>query len=527
MCGDFNSRTGDKIDFISDLDSLNLDLPSDILATYDPPIRRNNMDKAIKGDYQELLDLCISSDLLILNGRTIGDPFGSKTFYGSRGTSRPDYILAHDSIRKSIIYLKVLPFTRFSDHCPISLRLNFTNKLSYASPVNFERFPNRFMWDVNSNLQFQCELKSENALDTFSSIIAKCEASVNASNQSTINSDICNEFTNTLMEAANASLKKTNTRKKFPNHKWFNVECNRSKRRLNHALRRVNQQPLNDLVRHEYYDEKRKYRACLRNYKNSFLKKLNQNVEDGKIINWKNFKYLKQEYTENSPLDSYDLLAFFDYFANLYSCDNNRPRTDNSSTLTTPDESASFISELNAPITPIEVENILKSLPSGKSVAEDLISNEMLKSLDSVGLRALNCIFNHCLSHGIYPWNTSVITPIHKTGDINNPDNYRAIAVNSCLGKTFSSILLNRLIIFRNTYCNDPPSQLGFCKGAQTNDHILTLKTIIDKYRKPGKANLFACFVDFKKAFDSIRRDLLLFKITNLGITGAFFEVIN
>ena len=150
----------------------------------------------------------------------------------------------------------------------------------------------------------------------------------------------------------------------------------------------------------------------------------------------------------------------------------------------------------------------------------------MLKSLDTLGTQALNCIFNYCLSKGIYPWNKSVITPIHKSGDINNPDNYRAIAVSSCLGKTFSSILLNRLINFRNNHCSDPPNQLGFCKGAQTNDHVLTLKTIIEKYRKPGKSNIFACFVDFKKAFDSIRRDLLLSKIANLCINGAFFLVI-
>ena len=165
-----------------------------------------------------------------------------------------------------------------------------------------------------------------------------------------------------------------------------------------------------------------------------------------------------------------------------------------------------------------------------KITAEDQISNEMLKCLSTTGLEAMRKIFNLCLSMGIYPWNTSIITPIHKSGNTKNPDNYRAIAVGICLGKVFSTILLDRLLTFRNTYCPDPVSQLGFTKDAQTNDHILTLKTIIDKYysKKTGKnKKLFACFVDLRKAFDNVNRAYLLDKIQRLQINGQFFKVIS
>lgn len=138
-------------------------------------------------------------------------------------------------------------------------------------------------------------------------------------------------------------------------------------------------------------------------------------------------------------------------------------------------------------------------------------------------------LFNLCLWQGSYPWNSSIITPLLKSGDKHNPDNYRAIAVGSCLGKTFSSILLKRLLLFRQNFCPDPPSQLGFCKGAQTNDHILSLKTVIDKHykcNKNKKKRLFACFVDLKKAFDNVSRDLLLYKLSKVNVKGRFFSVI-
>ena len=111
----------------------------------------------------------------------------------------------------------------------------------------------------------------------------------------------------------------------------------------------------------------------------------------------------------------------------------------------------------------------------------------------------------------------------HKRGDPYNPDNYRAIALGSCIGKLFSSILLNRISNFRQETCPDHINQLGFKKEAQTADHILTLKTTIDKYISRPQSKLYACYVDFKKAFDSVAREALLFKIAELGIGGKVF----
>ena len=74
----------------------------------------------------------------------------------------------------------------------------------------------------------------------------------------------------------------------------------------------------------------------------------------------------------------------------------------------------------------------------------------------------------------------------------------------------------------RNVNCPDPINQLGFCKGAQTSDHTFVLNTCIQKYLSKGKY-LYTCFIDFQKAFDTVCREALLFKLYNLGIRGKFF----
>ena len=113
--------------------------------------------------------------------------------------------------------------------------------------------------------------------------------------------------------------------------------------------------------------------------------------------------------------------------------------------------------------------------------------------------------------------------PLDKKGDIYNPNNYRAIAVASNLGKLFSSILLQRLLSFRNSSCPDTFNQLGSCKQAQTADHILVLTTVINKYVKKTKGKIYTCFAYYAKAFDSVCREALLHKLWKMGIRGRFF----
>ena len=56
-------------------------------------------------------------------------------------------------------------------------------------------------------------------------------------------------------------------------------------------------------------------------------------------------------------------------------------------------------------------------------------------------------------------------------------------------------------------------SQIGFLPNNRTADHVLTLRTLIDKYVNCHHEKVYACFVDFRKAFDSVWHDGLLYKL--------------
>ena len=104
--------------------------------------------------------------------------------------------------------------------------------------------------------------------------------------------------------------------------------------------------------------------------------------------------------------------------------------------------------------------------------------------------------------------------------------NYRGIAISSNVSKLFNRIMncrLNNLCLKRTIIC---PEQIGFCKEKRTSDHIFVLKTLVDKYTQKGTKRLFTCFVDFCKAFDTVRHDELLYKLRLYGVSDLFYNVI-
>jgi hypothetical protein len=151
----------------------------------------------------------------------------------------------------------------------------------------------------------------------------------------------------------------------------------------------------------------------------------------------------------------------------------------------------------------------------------------MLKAGSTSMLPALKKLFNTILSSGIYPtaWSESWVTPIHKGGDHMDPNRYRGISVMSCMGKLFCSILNNRLANFIQKYELGNKYQVGFTKNCRTSDHMLTLKTLVDKYSQNNR-KLYTCFIDFSKAFDTVWREGLFYKLLKMGIGGNFVKTI-
>jgi hypothetical protein len=98
---------------------------------------------------------------------------------------------------------------------------------------------------------------------------------------------------------------------------------------------------------------------------------------------------------------------------------------------------------------------------------------------------------------------TGIIRPVYKNkGKVDDPDNYRAIALISCLGKLFTSVINNRLTFLSNEFEIISKNQSGFRKGFSTTDNIFIMHALVSIYFSLGNT-LYCTFVDFRNAFDT------------------------
>ena len=183
--------------------------------------------------------------------------------------------------------------------------------------------------------------------------------------------------------------------------------------------------------------------------------------------------------------------------------------------------------EFNKAILASEVERALRKSKNGKAAGIDRITNEVLKQ--GAMLELLVRLFNLCFGTGMVPnqWLQAIILPIPKgtTSKATDPLSYRGLSLQSCVYKIYSSVLNARLNTYLESQGKIHNSQNGFRKKRGTIDHLYSLTSIVkDKIDK--KQPVYACYVDFKKAFDLVDRDLLLVRLNEMGIKGRLLTTI-
>ena len=174
-----------------------------------------------------------------------------------------------------------------------------------------------------------------------------------------------------------------------------------------------------------------------------------------------------------------------------------------------------------------EISKGIKSLASGKAVAADLVSNEILQATSDIITPFLVVLFNKILELEMFPedWSLGLILPLFKSGDVMDVNCYRGITINSCLSKLFMLLMNNRLQSICDRFNIIHYNQIGFRKEFRPADHVLTLKTVIDQSFSRNKP-LHVCFVDFRKAYDTVWRDGLYHKLLSYGFHPKFVRLL-
>ena len=513
LLGDFNARVGTKSEIKIDNSSL-FDCSDNTHNDLLPPLPQRNAQDIKTNTYgTKLLNLCSTSNLVILNGRKLGDLGGKLTSHQYNGSSTVDLSLCTRDIYYNITHFRVLDPVWFSDHCPTLTYLNTGILNDYYvknDTTPLLDLPTKFKWHSHSSQKFSDVLSKSSTL--FEELIRGLD----------INHDV-ETFEKILIAIADKTLEKQNVAarpKSNTKSPWMTKDTFIQQTLVKKLKASFLKENTNLNRRSLYLNEKKKLKTMLYQVKKAFTdKKLNK---IGKLIHasprlfWSAIKRAYMD-TKQNKSKCVPPRVWRQYFEKLLATPKPKMGTKLGPLIN---------NEVDNPLTIEEVSYQLKNLKPHKSSSSPL-TNDMLRVNPNIIAPSLTKLFNRILCSRTYPksWCTSNITPLFKSGDPSNPEDYRGLSVGNALASLFAKCINKRIQDFLEEQSLLPKNSLGFRKGYRTEDGMFLLNTITQKYTTLNK-NIHTVFIDFSKFYDSINHDLLFNKMYSIGLKGNILAVI-
>ena len=556
ICGDLNSRVGDESDYIEGVDEVR---PRDIL------------DSTCNSNGDLLIDFLVDCGLCMVNGR-IG--VNEYTHVSHRGKSVVDYVIVPYEQLLKIDSFKIRLMTdlvnelsmqgnrKIPDHSLLLWTVPLSNvereviDVTDKQPKNHEHVTRQSYNVTNVPIDF---LSNADAMGAIEDTILKIEHSLETERNV---SAAYESFLNLINSEMNKHLpkkhfKKTTQSKSSYKPYWcnelqqaWNLVCDRERCWLKCRGSQAEKSRLRQLYNSERKTFDKIHRSAKRKYQTSEHERLKNLYSDNDTRGF--WKYigklgLHNERKADIPMEIVDndgnvstrlddvLSRWKSDYQNLFSNNSSAEFDEDHLNYVKDSMLSNSVPQTNVDLTnlnaDISKEEVLKSIMRAKlrkAPGLDQIPAEVLRN--NLCVELLHKIINFCFNTGTVPsdWNKGLIKPIPKGEgkDPRDPLSYRGITLISIPCKIYADILNIRLSkwIEDNNILTD--EQNGFRSNRSCMEHIYTLYTVINK-RKLAKLPTYACFVDAKKAFDTVSRDCLWFKLTSLGLSGKILQGIH
>ena len=176
------------------------------------------------------------------------------------------------------------------------------------------------------------------------------------------------------------------------------------------------------------------------------------------------------------------------------------------------------------PTNDAELTDIFKHLPQNKAIGADDIPNEAFIYAPPILISFFVRLYNAMFLHRILPTQMMkvILVPLikNKAGDINDPNNYRPIALATASSKIFEKLILTRI----ENFLSISDYQFGFKANHSTDMAIFTLKETVNYYLKKN-SSVFTCFLDLSKAFDKVNHYKLFKKLVLLNVPRYIIQI--
>jgi hypothetical protein len=486
LLGDCNIRIGElQQEYIEEVHSL-----TEALAV------RKSKDKTSNSKGKQFMEFCSDNNLWVLNGGFKGDEEGEFTYCSSVGESVNDIAAVSNSSLQKILSFSVSN-ANWSDHFPIELKIKTEARDENAKKITL--LP-KLIWRFNWNQKY-------------------CEA---LEKQDTLKSENLN------MRQVSEIIKKSypptfKPKKQLHKQKWFDADCEKARKDSFQKLqdwRKEHRMFEKEVKRNSYIRSNRYYATLLQIKKERYYIALEARLNNVRDV--KEWWRIAKEFNDSSFIIGTAVTAedFRSHFQKLLNPERR---------LCDYQFAEPYIEDhlLDRDFEIDEVILAMKLLKDGKAPGEDRVPYEFYKYAPASFHITLTNLFNKILNTTEVDesFSKSIIFPIHKKGDRNDPSMYRGISFMNCGPKIFISLLNKRLTTWveENNKLNE--FQAGFRRSFSTVDNIYNLSSIIHLKFHQNK-RVYAFFVDFKAAFDCVPRNALLYKLSKMGVSSKFLRLL-
>lgn len=492
LLGDFNARVG----------KWTLDEEGELREG------RSSADEILNAEGRRLLELCEDIGGVIKNGNTRGDWEGNQTFVGGGGSSVLDLVIEVENERGSVIdELKVVPRIE-SDHLPVELLIRRKAEREDRRKKGREK-EYKLKWEVELEVEYARKMgeKAKELGEQKGGAKDRWEKLIKNIWEVGKELRLVREQGGTVGEERDGDIKA-------------------QKRRVYEALKRwVRSRREEDRI--DLGKEKVRLKETRKNKKEEFREKQRKRVENSKTMNefWaaiRSYRPRRKRKGENIEKEKW-----VEHFRNLLGGEEGgEARVELEGGQEEGEEEGNEV--MNREIGIDEVQRALASMKNRKAAGEDGVPVEFLKYLPREWVQEIAEILNEIFKGGefIEGWKVARIFPIHKDGDEEEVKNYRGVSLLDSGYKLYTTILEKRLRFWMEKEGKVGESQAGFREKRGTRDHVFTLNSVINNKLKEKGGKLYACFIDFKTAFDAINRKKLIEKLRRMGIRGRMLKAI-
>lgn len=178
-----------------------------------------------------------------------------------------------------------------------------------------------------------------------------------------------------------------------------------------------------------------------------------------------------------------------------------------------------------SPATPDEVGRVFRECSNSNALDINSHSQKLFTSIYDLMKYDIAQLYNTSVSMGIFPtcMKLAKVIPIYKKGRKDHLANYRPIAILPFLSKIIEKLVNKRLLNFLIEHSLINSSQYGFLPGRSTIHAAMEYYEIIAQGFSDNKSTI-SISLDLSKAFDTINVDILLTKLSHIGIRGTALD---